>query len=313
MFVSGMKKGIIILPAIVLSFFSACAETGDSALAVIPFSVDRNKIIIETTVDNCSGQRIILDSGMPWDGLLLFQESFIHNTQLQPGGEAGVGGAGGGAPASSVFYDSVSFQQGNLKLDNQFLVVLTSEATQDFPTNGAIGWSLFGHYVMEIDYDSHEIRLFDPESYRIGHDWSEIDIELRRNIPYLHASVITDGNKRTEQFFYIDMGASDALELLICDSMDLEVPGNCHDTLIGVGLNGDIYGCVAFLEGLEIGGYVLPDIRTSFSEKEVRSRRYDADGVISNAALRRFNQVFDYSRNKLYIKPNSTFSEPFRL
>ena len=37
-----------------------------------------------------------------------------------------------------------------------------------------------------------------------------------------------------------------------------------------------------------------------------------ADAVIGNNALRRFNVIFDYTHQKLHIRLNSHFSEPFK-
>ncbi|MDP6372520.1 MAG: hypothetical protein QF463_15380 [Vicinamibacterales bacterium] len=51
---------------------------------------------------------------------------------------------------------------------------------------------------------------------------------------------------------------------------------------------------------------------TAFADAEIRSRQPGADGVLSNAALRRFRAIFDYRNNLLHLKPNEMFDEPFR-
>jgi hypothetical protein len=44
---------------------------------------------------------------------------------------------------------------------------------------------------------------------------------------------------------------------------------------------------------------------------EIRSKQDNADAILGNAALKRFNLIFDYAGGNLYIRPNGHFDEPF--
>jgi hypothetical protein len=37
----------------------------------------------------------------------------------------------------------------------------------------------------------------------------------------------------------------------------------------------------------------------------------NADAIVANNALRRFNVIFDYARQRLLLRPNSHVAEPF--
>ena len=145
-----------------------------------------------------------------------------------------------------------------------------------------------------------------------GEKEQQIPFELLRNkIPFLDASVSIIGDKEIDVSIYIDLASSEALELLVKPEMKFALPGNLKSKYLGKGLDGHILGQFGRVASLKIGSFMLRDVPTAFPKSEVRSRQHGADGILCNNALRRFNLIFDYSRRKLYIKPNSHFSESF--
>ena len=79
------------------------------------------------------------------------------------------------------------------------------------------------------------------------------------------------------------------------------------------GLSGDIYGKSGIISKLLIGPYELNNLNASFTDEKIRSKQDNADAIIGNGSLRRFNLIFDYSNKKLYLKPNSNFKDALRL
>jgi len=62
---------------------------------------------------------------------------------------------------------------------------------------------------------------------------------------------------------------------------------------------------------LKLASSELIDVVTAFAPAEIRSKQEGTDGILGNNALRRFNCIYDYKNEKLYIKPNSSFNELF--
>ena len=93
--------------------------------------------------------------------------------------------------------------------------------------------------------------------------------------------------------------------------MKVPLPDKLEDAYLGRGLSGDIYGQKGKIHSLKLGSFYLEDVETGFAPAEIRSKQKNADGILGNNALRRFNVIFDYERARLYIKPNKYFSEPF--
>jgi hypothetical protein len=183
---------------------------------------------------------------------------------------------------------------------------------QGTPADGVIGNTLFGSYAVKIDYDTSIISLLDPTGFDAGPAWKKIGLTFpERQIPFLDVSVSVNGEEDIDLSLYIDLASSEALELLVKPEMKFTLPDNLTSKYLGKGLDGHIVGQFGSVTRLKIGSFVLHDVPTAFPKSEVRSRQQGADGVLCNNALRRFNVIFDYSGETLYIRPNSFFSEPF--
>ncbi len=278
----------------------------------IPFRIMRNKVILPVRVNESRELDVILDTGMHYDGLLLYKKELRDAIGIDTFTEARVGGAGSGSAANAVVADSVSFSVGNVTCDDQMIIVLQNDMFAGYPGDGVTGYSLFGHYAVEIDYDSMVITLHDPETLAIDESWHSIPVSFKQNkIPWVDAAIDVEGNERVPVSLYIDLASGEALELLTHDDMKFELPDGLEEYHLGQGLSGDITGHRGRISSLEIGPFSLQNVATAFAPAHVRSKQPGADGVLGNNALRRFNVIFDYSNETLYLKPNRHYAEPF--
>ncbi len=279
----------------------------------IPFKLERNKVILHVTVGNSAPLKVILDTGMPIEGLLLYNKELKDSLNLINPMDVKVPGAGKGKPSTAVMADSMSFSAGNVQFYGQKIVILQNDQFKDFPTDGVVGHSILGNYVTEIDYDNEIIRLSESGREPADQSWKMLPISFRNNrkIPWIEASINTMGEEDTDVSMYIDLASSEALEMLIKDDQKFELPDDLEEDYLGRGLSGDIYGKRGRVHSYAIGGYSLNSVTCAFARAEVRSKQKGADGVVGNNLLRRFNLIFDYFSEKLYIKPNKYFEEPF--
>jgi hypothetical protein len=280
-------------------------------LARIPFFVQDHRIVIEMKAGDSPAMKVLLDTGLTFDGVYLFQEKWIESLGLQDLVERNVSGAGEGDPTSSVKSDGATLSAAGFEFHDQTIYVSRSPRTQRFPRDGVAGWSLFGHHVVEIDHETGTLLLHDPATFEPDTSWKAIDIELRKRIPWLEVGIDVDGEQEIPASVYIDLGAGDALLVLVRADMKLTVPKETERRLIGVGLSGEIHGEFGTVSRVTIAGFELHDVLTAFPRAEARSRQEGADGIVGSDLLRRFHVVFDYSRLKLYLKPNREFGTPF--
>ncbi len=290
---------------------SAAARGSDGALR-IHFELERNKVILPVRVGDSRLLRVLLDTGMHFDGLLLYKKELKESLGTDDLMEVRVGGAGPDEASNAVMADSVVFSIGDAELSGQRIIVLQNGLFDDFPSDGVSGHSLFGHYAVEIDYDSLVIVLHEPGSLTVDDSWTSIPLTFKGNrIPWVEASVVVAEGEEMPVSLYIDLASGEAVEMLIRDGMLYQLPPDLEEVYLGRGLSGDINGYRGRISSLRLGPFVLQDVTAAFADARVRSKQPGADGVLANNALRRFNLIFDYGNERLYLKPNGHFEEPF--
>ncbi len=283
------------------------AKTGKTIQ--IPFQLERSKIILPVRIGESRELKVILDTGMGFEGLLVYNNEGIS---IENGIEVLVPGAGADTPSTALMADSASFRVGNVEFTNQRIIVLQNETMKEFPSDGVTGYSLFGNYIVKVDYDRLLITLYEFGKIDIDTSWQALTLTFKDNkIPWIEAMVNTTGEQDIVVSLYIDLASSEALELLVRDDMKFQLPGNLEDKYLGRGLSGDIYGQEGRISSLQLGSFELVDVLTAFAPAKVRSKQEGADGILGNNALRRFNCIYDYENSTLYLKPNSFFSELF--
>ena len=287
----------------------ACAENQPQT---IPIKMERNKTILPVTIRDVGPLNILFDSGLSFDGLMIYNPDLRDSIRLNNSIEVQVPGAGSGAPSTALMDSSASFFVGNIEFTNQKIIVLQNDIYKGFPTDGIIGYSILGHYITEIDYDTEQITLHNSENFSPDESWNSIPIYFKDNpIPWIDVSLSIEGEEPINISTYIDLAAGDAIVLLEKDEMKFSLPKETKEILLGRGLSGDIYGKEGKISKLKIGSFELSEVIAKIAPARVRSKQFGADAVIGNDALRRFNMIFDYSNKILYIKPNKYFENKF--
>lgn len=287
------------------------SRSAASVVAEIPIAVERNKTIVPVAAGGAT-LRLILDTGMPSDGIMLFRSDKVDTGSFGRASHASLAGGGSGSPSQALVFDAATFSVGSVAFKNQRATILTGDLFKGFPTDGTIGHSLFGHYVVELDYDRNVLMLHDTATFAAEPGWESLPIYFKSNrIPWLDVMVATADDPLVRLSCYIDNASSEALELLTRDLNRFRLPANAKERYLGRGLSGDIYGQEARIARLRIGSHELTNVLVAIAPAAVRSRQENADAVLANNALRRFNLIFDYAHLKLYIRPNSHFTEAF--
>jgi len=279
---------------------------------VISIKNVRNVTLVTVRVDNIVIPDILLDTGFHYDGLMIYNPDYADSLDLANAIEVQVGGAGSGEASRALMLDSAEFYLGDIRMMNQRIIMLESDIYRGFPSNGITGYSIFGHYITEFNYDNNTMILYKTNQFKADDSWTEIPLYFKdNNIPWLDIAVVIDREEPTQISVYIDYASGDAIELLEKSNMKYDLPEETDEVFLGRGLSGDIYGKAGTISKLIIGPYELRNIRASIVPAETRSKQDNADAILGNGSLRKFNLIFDYGNRKLYLKPNSFFDESF--
>lgn len=156
----------------------------DSITNLILFKIERNMVIVPVSINGAEPYDLILDTGMGFDGVYLFREEFASEIDTSGALEVRAPGAGSDAPSKGFMVENGILRFGDITVDSQRVVILQSEYTKGFIADGVIGWNLFGHYTVEIDYDSGMIILHDSDTFQADTSWQTLPIELKGNLPF---------------------------------------------------------------------------------------------------------------------------------
>ena len=190
---------------IILLTFASTSTLFSQNKSTIPFEVERNRTILPVKVNNSRILKIILDSGMSFDGLLIYNPDLKDSVNLANPTNVQIGGAGNDNPSTALMTDSGTFLIGDVEIKNQRIIVLQNDIYKGFPTDGVLGYSILGHYAVEINYDKNEMILHNYDELIIDDSWEEIPIYFKNNmIPWIDAQVVVKNEEPITLSMYID-------------------------------------------------------------------------------------------------------------
>ena len=230
---------------VLISFIiNVCISIGfGQKSTVIPINIANGRSMIPVTLGDLTIPDILLDSGYPVDGMMIYNPDYKDSVHYPNAMDVLVPGAGGGKPSTAILVDSIDFIVGNQRMSNQRLLILQSNTFKGFRSNGIIGFSIFGHYLTEFNYDNQTMILHDFAELKIDDSWTTLPIYFKNNkIPWIDVSVVIDQEDPIMVSTYIDFAARDVIELLERDEMKFNLPEETEDAYLGRGLSGDIYG-----------------------------------------------------------------------
>ena len=274
----------------------------------IPIVTERNRTVIPVKIDEVE-LKILLDTGMSFNGLLVYNPAFKDSIELKSPMKVRVPGAGSGPPSEALMDTSGLFSIGERKFEDQKILILTSGTFSGFPTDGILGYSIFGNFIVEINYDDKYLILHDFDSIDVDDSWHKIPIYFKQNtIPWMDVIIQIKNENPNKISTYIDFAAGETIELMEKSNMKFKLPENLENSYLGRGLSGDIYGKKGIISKLIIGPYELENMVAAVAEDGIRSKQPNADGIIGNGSLKYFNLIFDYKNKYLYIKPNDNYN-----
>ncbi|UCE19224.1 MAG: aspartyl protease family protein [Gemmatimonadota bacterium] len=287
----------------------------DNGSATIPFELERNKVLVQAKVGG-KNFRLVLDTGCPIPGAMLFDNARVEELDLESVGQIMVGGAGG-EPVPADFSTGVTIQFPGLELTDQNVIVMPNNPFQNrFEMDGVIGYSLFGLFVVEIDFEKMVIRLTEPEGFKYSGSGRELPLSFNGGFPYLDCTVeMTDG-KRVPLQLVVDLGATHALSLSVGAHESIVVPDNAIEFRLGTGVGGDVDGYVGRIKSLTLDPYTLEDVVTSFSTGALAAcggGGVGKEGNLGTDVLRRFHVIFDYTNELMILEPNRHYNDPFEF
>lgn len=284
---------------------------------VIPFQLLNNSIIIQPKVNNIQ-LNLILDTGSGYNILFAFPEkdsiAFYNTSKIK------ITGPGMNDPIDAYISknNTIEFKRlSSKKLD----VILMLEDEYSFttslgiPIHGILGADFFTDNIVEIQYDSKKIIIYKKETKGITNkmmNYKRLPFLIKAKKPYIPVSINIEDKKIENLELLVDTGLSDGLWIF---EKELNVKNKKFITdYLGAGIGGSVYGKRIRFKTINFSEYEfnepiisMPDT-ISFLKKNILNQR---DGSIGGEVLKRFNVIFNYNKQIMYLNKNSNFNNKF--
>ena len=280
----------------------------------IPVDIQHNVILIPVQINGSFEMNFILDTGVKSTILTEpFLSQFLHLDSLVTVKVRGLGE--GNAIDASLAKNVTLGIPGLQAVGMQILVlpdgVISYSGMFGRPVYGIIGYDIFSEFVVEINYARKYITLYDPFSYKVKPKFEELPIVLRGGKPYINASLTDFRGKKITSQWLIDTGSSNAIALY---DRSLPVPEPSIPAFLGKGLSGSVYGRMARANEFQLGSFVFQEVIAGYPDPSSLNM-IEADslwyGNIGSEVLSRFQVIFDYYRNRIYLRRIAGFNQPF--
>ncbi|MCC3217358.1 PDZ domain-containing protein [Chryseobacterium sp. X308] len=316
-----MKFRLFLLGLLLSIFVSAqnTFELINTKKAVIPFQFINNLIFIPINV-NGADLTFLLDTGVSETILFSLENKEVKLSNIEKVKFSGLGG--------SLSIDGLKSERNIGKIGDAIVntsmslyIIIDEEFNISphvgIPVNGVIGYHFFKDHPIYIDYTSKKITVYENTALleKKIRRFEEFPITIEKNKPYLHADVEMTNEKKDSKLL-IDLGNSDAIWLFPTLIKNFVYNRPNIDDFLGRGFNGDIYGKRSRIHNFYLGDFkfekpltAMPDEFSIQHVNLVENRK----GSIGSEIMRRFTVVFDYPNQKLYLKKNRNFDDPFHF
>jgi hypothetical protein len=177
--------------------------------------------------------------------------------------------------------------------------------------DGIIGYAFLSRYILDINYDSAQIKIFSPGKFK----YQKSGTLLKPNLRKLIAVPLTVKDKeKVVSNFYLDTGAG--LCILITEQFlkynNIILKRRKPVSTQVQGLGGKKLMRLTVVKSVKIGPYTFRNVPANLYDDEtnVTSYPYTA-GLLGNDIMRRFNITLNYPEQEVNIVPNTFFTDRF--
>ncbi|BAV09616.1 hypothetical protein FLA_5667 [Filimonas lacunae] len=177
--------------------------------------------------------------------------------------------------------------------------------------DGIMGYSFLKRYIVAIDYDKHEMKVYSPGSFTYPKN-SHFLRPYFSSIPMQY--VFVKDARDVLARYYMDTGAGLCMlfsESLIHDSAFLSKKRKRYPTQ-AEGLGGKKSMDMTVIKEVKVGPFKFRKVPVYIFDDDYNVTAYPTlGGLLGNDIMRRFNVVFNYADQLVCIKPNTHYREEF--
>lgn len=287
-------------------------DAGRAALR-IPFELYANVVLLRARVNNSAPLWFLLDTGA---GGSLIDSRHARGLGLKYLDRADIRGMGGSVEGS--YFGGATLRLPGVRVfERKFVGMPLAPLFARFGrrVDGVIGYDFLKLFVVEVDYAAKTLNLYDPASYEYEGAGEVVPLTLRDGHPHARVRLGFEGHAAVEGDFEIDTGSDGSLGVNrpFAEKHRLleRLPG-ASASKTGAGAGGETSYVESRVRELGLGRFTFERPVVAFSrDAEGLGADANSDGQLGGEIFRRFKVIFDYSRGRMILEPNASFSEPF--
>jgi len=285
----------------------------------LPFLLQRNLMVVSTHLNGQGPYNFVLDSGV---GTAIITDPALRSLlKLRAGQVYQLVGAGEmEEPLVAYISDSVRVTMPGVVCPLMSFFVLSEDVLDlsgyvGMPIHGLLGFDVFRSFAVEVHPEENEMTLHRPATYQAprGRRWTSVPLELDARRAYITTQVDITDSLRFPLKLLLDTGGGHALSIETESDVRLKLPAQHLRAQLGRGLSGNINGYLGRVPAIQLGRYKVPSLLASFPDNDNMHARVQVprNGNVGFELLKRFNMVIDYPHNRLLLRPNSFYRDPF--
>ncbi|MEO6051888.1 MAG: retropepsin-like aspartic protease [Pyrinomonadaceae bacterium] len=277
----------------------------------IPLDIDNNIIRMKVRINGSRELTMIFDTGASVTGI---DEHFVKELGLKTTSDTLKGsGTGGNFTGKYVKTSTISVE--GVEVYNQPLAAFKINSPPGFDFDGIIGYDFIKAFVVEIDYEKKTMTLRDPKTYVYRGKGEIVPLNLvGRKTPLVKMTMKVNGRPAFPVNLELD-GGFDGAFVLNSPTVKKRNLGSAFKDVVertNRGAGGDQQLVMVQFALVRFGSIFLdrPPVGLAFDTVRAGAATNN-DGIIGGEVLRRFKVIIDYSRQRMIIKRNKAFNEPY--
>jgi len=283
-------------------------------IVTLPFEIHLGHIYIKGQINDGRPINIVFDTGAAAN---LASEAVAEEIGLTTSGTQTVLGASGPVSIKSST-DNILQLAGSLELKDQSFLVMNLDhlGDSDYPLDAIIGANILSRYTVEMNFEKGVINLFPSKDFPAPAGYEAHRFSLYPfNVPMIEASLLVSDNETVTGPYLVDTGAALALRINTptVNENALEDKVSPNFEIKGKALGNASTDRVGRLKSFKVLGESFDGVPIRMASVTSGVSSMDnINGILGLEILKRFNTIYDYDRQLMYLKRNSLFNTPFR-
>lgn len=306
-----MKKNLI-----ACLLFAAFTGVSQQPLTSTKMELFGNHIFIQLSVDGSEPLDFIFDTG---DGLPVIDLDIAEKLELDLNHKASKTSAQGAIKGALIDHNTIELNGIQLEKDIQLYATSLRHLEMSVGRNidGIIGYDLLHHYVVKLDHEKMNFELYTQSSYAYDGKGESFHFKLDNYIPHISGEVKLNDGEMLKGEFFVNTGAGTTLDFntKFANKQDVINRTGNHFSYPVAGL-GDTENVhyEGRVQSFTFGEFTFENmpIGISTAKHGIQNNKKVA-GIIGNKLLKRFNIIFDYSKEKIYFEKNIKYANPLTV